>query len=667
MQSYASQQTNEVHEIIQQPESAIVSYPDSVSFSVKVSDENNISSYQWHAVNNTKNLKQVLDGTTAKTNTLFIPNTKVDYDDIKFYCVITYNNGDILTSEKALLTLDNSTENIKVVYMCDYAIPLYQTLDLSDTGYGTGKITFSDAENIQIENVNLNNYQKIKSFTNLNIVTNVVCNNQLLYYFVNHNETPTMNVNFVGNNTIFNSVLYPEGEDRGYHVIEFFSDSSNGEVISLQINGINGSNVSITGGECFIINNSDITYNNISINLKHLKNNREEAYAAITAYGSSPYRETVTNGITFNKSNITFEGFGQAIYSEKKLFINNTDINVNVTSGTAPKVSKGTLGYIRAEDQVKIYGSTINITSKEYKETSLGEIYAMAGISGGGDNSFVDSNFNIDMQTEPNIRIYNVHGISLHGDAEAAEYYSTFNNCNIDIKLGRDGKEFDCAQGIAINTNTENICLENCNCNIELYARDYTHGILNTNNILIKNCIIDVTNNQTGSSNYGFCAGILCENGIIEIDLNNPENSITSTCNAPEDPFALPIGTAFTENIASTNDELNKIVLKGLANLEDGCYFDLFNVKLPHITIDTDYQTIFSDKDPDNPLRSIKIASKVEPINPDNPNDPSHNIEENIASINTGDNITMQLYLLFILLIIAFFTFCIYKSSKTKI
>ena len=60
--------------ITKQPENVEVAYPDGASFHVEVADPDSVASYQWRLTDG-YNLF-VLEGTSAKTDTLVIPATE---------------------------------------------------------------------------------------------------------------------------------------------------------------------------------------------------------------------------------------------------------------------------------------------------------------------------------------------------------------------------------------------------------------------------------------------------------------------------------------------------------------------------------------------------------------------------------------------------------------
>ena len=58
--------------ITRQPEDVVVTFPEGASFSIEVNDPDAVVSYQWVMVD-IEGTEFVLDGVTAKTDTLVIP------------------------------------------------------------------------------------------------------------------------------------------------------------------------------------------------------------------------------------------------------------------------------------------------------------------------------------------------------------------------------------------------------------------------------------------------------------------------------------------------------------------------------------------------------------------------------------------------------------------
>ena len=137
-----------------QPEDVEVHYPEGASFHVEVSDPERVASYQWIASDGYTDF--VLDGVTATTDTLVIPATEQDNNDLYFRCVITDRDGNTIESKPGILHNLNRYEDKTVLYVGDHAVVPGQRLDLASTTLGSGTVIFeSDGITITLDNVHL--------------------------------------------------------------------------------------------------------------------------------------------------------------------------------------------------------------------------------------------------------------------------------------------------------------------------------------------------------------------------------------------------------------------------------------------------------------------------------------------------------------------------------
>ena len=127
--------------VTEQPQDAYVNYPEGASFHVGVDHPEQVESYQWYASDGYTVF--VLDGTSAKTDTLIVPSTQEMDPDMYYECEITDKNGNKIYSDDAVLSLLNFGEEKKVLYILDYALEPGDSLDLADISEGSGKVSFS--------------------------------------------------------------------------------------------------------------------------------------------------------------------------------------------------------------------------------------------------------------------------------------------------------------------------------------------------------------------------------------------------------------------------------------------------------------------------------------------------------------------------------------------
>ena len=137
-----------------QPEDAAVNYPDSASFHVEVAEPGQVASWQWIASDGYS--EYVLDGVSARTDTLVIPATEQNENDIFYCCKITDKEGNITFSDDARLHITNVDEDKPVLYVGDYALEPGEKLDLADTTLGSGTVDFAaDGVNITFTDVKI--------------------------------------------------------------------------------------------------------------------------------------------------------------------------------------------------------------------------------------------------------------------------------------------------------------------------------------------------------------------------------------------------------------------------------------------------------------------------------------------------------------------------------
>ena len=137
-----------------QPENVDVEYPAGASFHIEVSDPERVASYQWIASDGYTDF--VLDGVTATTDTLVIPATEQDNNDLYYRCAITDIDGNLIESEPGVLRNPDRYEDRTVLYVGDHAVVPGQRLDLASTTLGSGTVIFErDGTTITLDNVHL--------------------------------------------------------------------------------------------------------------------------------------------------------------------------------------------------------------------------------------------------------------------------------------------------------------------------------------------------------------------------------------------------------------------------------------------------------------------------------------------------------------------------------
>lgn len=189
--------------ITKQPTNAVVSYPEGASFSIEVENPDNIESYQWYMVDQA-DTKFLMNGYSARTDTLVIPSTQRQNGKLNFYCVVTDKDGLRSVSQYASLENDNSEENKPVFYVGEYAVEPGGKLDLANVDLGEGKklgsgtVEFdSNATDIVIKDLYYDN--------NATIADRIIAPNVGLDLEFYQPDQEAYNITFVGENRIINN------------------------------------------------------------------------------------------------------------------------------------------------------------------------------------------------------------------------------------------------------------------------------------------------------------------------------------------------------------------------------------------------------------------------------------------------------------------------------
>ena len=142
--------------VTEQPQDAFVNYPEGASFHVGVDHPEQVESYQWYASDGYTVF--MLDGTSARSDTLVVPSTQEMDPDMFYECEITDKNGNKVYSDSCALSLLNHEEEKKVLYILDYALEPGDSIDLAEIGGGSGKVTFeSNGTVVTFDNAKINN------------------------------------------------------------------------------------------------------------------------------------------------------------------------------------------------------------------------------------------------------------------------------------------------------------------------------------------------------------------------------------------------------------------------------------------------------------------------------------------------------------------------------
>lgn len=233
--------------ITQQPEDVEVEYPLGVSFHVEVSDPDQVSSYQWIISDTYSDF--VLEGSSASTDTLVIPSTQQDDPDLYARCVITGKDGTVLESESGMLHVTNAEEDKTVLYVGDIAVQPGDTLDLSETDFGSGLITFdADGVTITFENADFS----IEGMT----YDRTLSPSLGIFFSRRHRDCQEFFFNLIGENVFYNDYFDPDYNAAGVVFNIFFGSGDDEEPPTVCIQG-EGS-LTLKGGGNSIYSDADL-------------------------------------------------------------------------------------------------------------------------------------------------------------------------------------------------------------------------------------------------------------------------------------------------------------------------------------------------------------------------------------------------------------------------
>ena len=405
-----------------QPENVEVEYPAAVSFHVEVDRPEDVASYQWYLSDG--NTVFELQGESAKTDTLVVPATEKNANPVYYSCTITDKNGNKAFSDDGILTISNWDEEKPVLYVGEYALEPGQSLDLSETITGSGKVTYdANATDITFEDVHYDN-------------TKALYDRQLspsmgIMLIWTYTEEMEFHVNVKGEN-VFNNIYYdPDYNAAGVVINSHFgcNDTANKPTLFIEGDGT----LELRGGT-----NSIYSDGNIEIN------------TTLTTY---PYEKIYNDAITGfsifidENAKLDLHPNGTAIRAKGDLRLNEgSEIDVDMY---APLVSVGptTKVIINADGSIYAVGSSVNI--KGYGDPDL----------------FVPSGH----------YLVNLSGMEVQGLGSI-----NFDHCNVNIELNAGESEADYAMnfiGIAGGELSSSIVLENASkVNVKLDVPEVING-----------------------------------------------------------------------------------------------------------------------------------------------------------------------------------------------
>ncbi len=330
--------------IIEQPKDAEAEYPSGVSFHVEVDRPEDVASYQWYLSDG--NTVFELQGESAKSDTLVIPSTEKNPNPVYLSCTITDKSGNKVFSDDGVLTISNWDEQKPILYVGEYAVQPGETLDLSDTVMGSGKVTYdANATDITLDNVH---YDNARSLYDRQLSPSLG-----LMLIWTYTEEMEFHVDLKGENVFNNSFFDPDYNSAGVVFNSHFGCVDSGNKPTLFIKG--DGTLELNGGS-----NSIYSDGNIEID---------------TALTTHPYETVYNDSITCfsafigENAKLDLHPNGTAIRAKGDLRLNEGSvIDIDMY---APLVSVGPTAKVIVNVDGAVYakGSSLNI--KGYGDPEL--------------------------------------------------------------------------------------------------------------------------------------------------------------------------------------------------------------------------------------------------------------------------------------------------------
>jgi len=243
-------------EIISQPlEVQHCLIPDGYSLEVKVNNESLVKSYRWQFNNAVREEKQdwiYLDGLNATYSKFTNTASKSNDHYAEYRCAITDINDNITYSNSGKIYFDNKYSYVPVIYVGENAVRGGETLDLSTTNLGSGKVSLNNTgSEVTIDNVNIDNTEYLKYNSEGSTCF------EILSYGYPYKE---FTVNLKGNNEVLNTFWQPDHNASGAPFCFNFMRQFEGDIPLIEnIKFTGDGTLSITGGTHLIYANTKVT------------------------------------------------------------------------------------------------------------------------------------------------------------------------------------------------------------------------------------------------------------------------------------------------------------------------------------------------------------------------------------------------------------------------
>ena len=486
--------------ITEQPEDLEVDFPDSASFHVGVDHPENVKSYRWELRvkddGGGKDAVYQLNGSSAKTDTLTLPATEHDLHPYHFRCYITDVDGNVITSEEAVMTIRNPDEDKMVLYVGEYAAEPGETLDLSEINYGSGTITYDeDKFNVEFNKVRFENShptfdQSYGASTGILLSTSGTPAEFGEYY-----------MHFNGGCEINNTFFDHENNTGGIALNGYFGCGNTGNTPSLVITG--DSPVTFVGGTYAVYADGDVVIDNdIVIRRDSLNYNN-----GIRGH----------NILFYNDVAAELNCVGTALETKNgdiRLY-RGAEVKIDTI---APHISKGhtaTSAVLANGGGIYLTGAVLDIKDMGVAETVVPYhryIANMNGIKLDGNMSISDSTVNIDLDCEDAEESFASNFNGIMGTENASLVLTKGSEMNIRI----DDEKIFGACGISLERRL--IAESGSSVKVDVSSDGRATGIWMESALNIEDSTVDVRTTSASSEEGLESRGIICDTANIALN-----------------------------------------------------------------------------------------------------------------------------------------------------
>ncbi len=226
--------------VLTEPKDVLLDYPEGCIFKCEVSDPERIESYQWIITDGRQTF--VLEGKSARTDTLMIPSSEQLDPTLYVRCEMTDTDGNELVFDAGSISVANRDEDRTVLYVGEWAIQPGEAIDLAEKGLGSGKVTFDpDGVHITLDSVQFD--------TDGFIYDQTLANSTGLMLWKRGDKELEYHVRIVGDCTFINRYFDPEYNSGGAVLNTFFSIADDEEPPTV-IFEVDGTLTIIGGSDC---------------------------------------------------------------------------------------------------------------------------------------------------------------------------------------------------------------------------------------------------------------------------------------------------------------------------------------------------------------------------------------------------------------------------------